>query len=67
MAEKLAAGHSQVGEVRMPMGIQSRRTYNGLVSSETASREKEARRLLVNTGEGERTGLSVIAFPKLKA
>ena len=53
MAEKLAAGHSQVGEVRMPMGIQSRRTYNGLVSSETASREKEAR-LLVNTGEGER-------------
>ena len=53
MAEKLAAGHSQVGEVRMPMGIQSRRTYNGLVSSETASREKEAR-LLVNTGDGER-------------
>ena len=43
----------QVGEVRMPMGIQSRRTYNGLVSSETASREKEAR-LLVNTGDGER-------------
>ena len=53
VAEKLAAGHSQVGEVRMPMGIQSRRTYNGLVSSETASREKEAR-LLVNTGDGER-------------
>lgn len=53
VAEKLAAGHSQVGKVRMPMGIQSRRTYNGLVSSETASREKEAR-LLVNTGDGER-------------
>ena len=53
VAEKLAAGHSQVGEVRMPMGIQSRRTYNGLVSSETASREKEAC-LLVNTGDGER-------------
>ena len=51
-AEKLAAGHSQVGEVRMPTGIQSRRTYSGLVSSETASREEA--RLLVNTGEGER-------------
>ena len=37
----------------MPMGIQSRHTYSGLVSSETASREKEAC-LLVNTGEGER-------------
>lgn len=48
----------------MPMGIQSRHTYNGLVSSEMASREKESR-LLVNTGEGESMGLSVIASPKL--